>query len=57
MTKNGLHQMIRWLDDESSMTGLYNAYFCLKLGELKDLLVELYEFFFQGKVFAQDGGF
>ena len=49
MTKNGLHQMIRWLDDESSMTGLHNAYFCLKLGKLKDLLVELYEFFFKEK--------
>ena len=49
MTKNELHRMIRWIEDESSMTGVHDDGFCRKLGEFKELLAEFYEFLFKEK--------
>ena len=49
MTKNELHRMIRWIEDESYMTGVHNDGFCRKLGEFKELLAEFYEFLFKEK--------
>ena len=49
MTKNELHMMIRWIEDESSMFGVHDDGFCRKLGEFKELLAEFYEFLFKEK--------
>ena len=49
MTKNELHRMIRWIEDESYMTGVHDDGFCRKLGEFKELLAEFYEFLFKEK--------
>lgn len=49
MTKNELHMMIRWIEDESSMFGVHDDGFCRKLGEFKELLAEFCEFLFKEK--------